>query len=154
MARAGEDPTDFALLGLGGCNVKKPSEYLPENFESVTAWIRGEILLQLQNKEELPSSKNTAISKLVVTALERFGRFYFHADLRDFDSAMFFDSNRKRLERVRANAFAAWLSDWLAINRAGGLFKYIVAAVETAALSGARTTGILPESFWAVRPEA
>jgi hypothetical protein len=133
---------------------KKPSEFLPENFEAITADILGKILLEMQVREELPTVKNTKIAKLVVLALEKFGRFYSHADLRDFDSAMFFDAHRKRLERVRANAFAAWLSEWLKVNRAGGLFKYIMAAVETAALSGANTTGILPETFWAARPGA
>src|SRR5262245_26052888 len=132
--------------------MKKPSECLPENFDSVTAWIRGEILLHMLDKEVSSPVKNTKLACLVVQALEKFGHFYFHTDLRDFDSAMFFDSHRKRLERVRANAFVAWLSEWLAVNGASGLFKYILAKVETAALSGANTTGILPEKFWAARP--
>ena len=66
---------------------------------------------------------------------------------------MFFDSNRKRLERVRADSFAAWLADWLCVNRATGVFRFILSAVETAALSGPDTTGILPENFWTARPD-
>lgn len=134
--------------------MKKPSECLPENFESVTAWIRGQILLHLQDTQILPTVKNTTIAKLVVIALEKFGHFYFHTDLRDFNSAMFFDAHRKKLERIRSDAFVAWVSDWLMVNRASGLFNYILAAIETAALSGPKTTGILPESYWASRPGA
>ena len=92
------------------------------------------------------------IAEEVVAALAGRGSFYFHADLRDFDSAMFFDNERKRLERIRCHAFAAWVSEWLRVNRADALFKYIAAAVETAALSSPHTKGILPESFWASRP--
>ena len=114
------------------------------SFAAVTAWIRGQILKSLQDAGTPATVKNSAAAGNVVTALARIGRFYFHADLRDFDSAMFFDSNRKRLERIRSDAFAAWLSNWLAVNRATGLFKFILSAVESAALYGPHTTGILP----------
>ena len=46
------------------------------------------------------------------------------------------------------------VSEWLGINRADPLFKYAFAEVETAALSGSQTIGILPEAFWAARPGA
>jgi hypothetical protein len=125
-----------------------------ENFDAVTAWIRGKIL-DAANDDDTPATvKNTALANDVVQALARVGRFYYHADLRDFGSAMFFDGNRKRLERLGSDAFAAWLADWLRVNRAAGLFKFVLSAVETAALSGPHTTGILPESYWAARPGA
>ena len=124
------------------------------DFNAVTAWIRGEILRSSQDKYEQPTVKNSAIACKVVEALNRIGRFYFHADLRDFDSAMFFDGHRKRLERIRSDAFSAWLAEWLCVNRATSLFKFVLSAVETAALSGPHTTGILPESYWAARPGA
>jgi hypothetical protein len=125
-----------------------PEEF---GFSEVTAWIRKEMLKMLADKDTLPTVKHTDFAGKVVEALGKIGRFYFHADLRDYDSAMFFDRHRKRLERIRSDAFGAWLSDWLVVNRATGVFKYIMAAIETAALSSARTQAILPESFWASR---
>ena len=125
-----------------------------DDFAEVTAWVRGKLLESLTDKETPAAVKNSVFASCVVTALSRIGRFYFHADLRDFDSAMFFDAHRKRLERVRSDSFAAWLAGWVIVNRASGLFKFVSSAVETAALSGSLATGILPESYWASRPGA
>ena len=124
------------------------------DFAAVTAWIRGQILESMQDDETPATTKHSAVAGHVVTALTRIGRFYFHLDLQDFDSAMFFDGNRKRLERIKSDSFAAWLSVWLIVNRANSLFKFILSEVENAALSGPHTTGILPESYWAARPGA
>jgi 5S rRNA maturation endonuclease (ribonuclease M5) len=124
------------------------------DFASVTAWIRGEILDAMQDTDTPASIKNSLIASKVVSALAKIGNFFFHEDLRDYGSAMFFNGNRKRLELIRSDAFTAWLSDWLRVNRAHGLFKFILAAVETAALSGPHTTGIVPEAFWAARSGA
>ncbi len=124
------------------------------SFDAVTARIRGQMLRMIEDTETLPSVKYTTFAGQVVEALQEIGRFYFHADLRDFDSAMFFDAHRKRLERLSSDAFVAWLSQWLVVNRSTGVFKYITSAIETAALSGNHTTGILPESYWAARPGA
>ncbi len=67
---------------------------------------------------------------------------------------MFFDSAAKRLLRIRSDEFSSWLSEWIRINRADSIFKYVMAEVETAALSSQQTTGILPESFWTSRQGA
>ena len=115
--------------------------------------IRGEIIKILTDGNLSAVAAKTKISRAVVEALASRGRFYFHAERRDFDSAMFFDGERKRLERIRSDAFAAWLSEWLSINRADALFKYCLAEVETAALN-ASSTAIMPEAYWAARPGA
>ena len=125
-----------------------------DSFDKITSDIRGDIIGLLSDKNATPSAQRREICGRVIAALNRVGRFYFHADLRDFDSALFFNRFTKRLERLRADAFTSWLSEWLCVNRADALFKYVIAAVETEALSGERTTGILPESFWASRPGA
>ena len=124
------------------------------DFAEVTAQVRGEILAALGDKNTAPASQRQKICECVVSGLVKIGRFYFHVELRDFDSALFFNGFTKRLERIRADSFASWLSDWLCINRAAPLFRFIFAAVETASLSSADTTGILPENFWASRPGA
>jgi hypothetical protein len=116
--------------------------------------IRGTIIGLLTDKELCLPEKRRLIGEAVVQALAQRGRFFFHDDLRDFDSAMFFDGDRKRLERIRSDGFIAWLSSWLAVNRADTVFNFVRSSVETAALSGPHTTGILPESFWAAREGA
>jgi hypothetical protein len=118
------------------------------------AQIRGEIIRILSDGKLTQTEQRTRIANAVTQALAARGRFFFHAERRDFDSAMCFDGERKQLLRIRADSFLAWLAEWLAVNRADGLFKFIAAQVETTALAGAQTTAILPESFWASRPGA
>ena len=104
--------------------------------------------------KDAPFQKTQAIAAAVVADLSRAGWLFHHAELRDFDSAMFFNSRRKRLERIRSDAFLSWLSDWLAVNRADNLFRHIQAAVETAALSSTAASAILPASYWHATPDA
>ncbi len=125
-----------------------------DGFDKITADVRGEILNILTDANCKGSARNRAVAKVAVGALAKAGRLYFHAERRDFDSAMFFDATAKRLLRIQADAFGSWFSEWLGINRADPLFKFAMAEVETAALAGAQTTGILPESFWTARPGA
>lgn len=158
-----KDANDWAILGATKAQIEaamlaaKPVQaaaptVAPARADS--ADIRGKIIEILTDEDLAAAEQRRQISEEVVSALAARGRFYFHADLRDFDSAMFFDNERKRLERIRCHAFNAWVSEWLRVNRADALFKYIAAAVETAALSSPHTTGILPEAFWAARPGA
>lgn len=110
--------------------------------------MRGDLLEILTDKSLSSEHRRTKAAQIVVAALNTRGRFYYHIERRDFDTAMFFDTCRKRLERVRSDSFKGWLSDWLRINRADGAFGYLCAGIETAALSGETTTGILPNAFW------
>ncbi len=128
-----------------------PGEKPPENFETITAELRGQIIGALTDKQASGSEKGRVIAGLVVAALCKIGRFYFHTELKDFDSAMWFNAHRKQLLRIRADAFIAWLSEWLHLNRAENVFKYVTSEIETTALSSRHTTGILPETFWAAR---
>jgi hypothetical protein len=132
------------------------SEILPEETADTLAEseIRGEIVGILTDRKLLATEQRTAIADAVVLALIARGQFFFHAERRDFESAMFFDQKRKRLERIRSDAFLAWLSDWLRVNRADVLFKYIIAEVETVALSEKNSKAIVPEKFWASRTGA
>ena len=135
----------------------KPSpepEAEPQRVETGPADIRGTIIRLLMDEDKSAVQIRTEIARCVVLALSEMGQFFYHAELRDFDSAMFFDRQRRRLERVRSDAFLGRLSDWLAVNRADAVFKYVSAEVETAALAGAISKPILPEAFWASRPAA
>lgn len=121
---------------------------------SITADLRGQIISVLTDTHIKGSARNRAVAKIAVTALGKVGNLYFHAERKDFDSAMFFHKSDKRLYRIRSDSFGAWLSDWLGINRADPLFKYAFSEIETAALSSENATAILPEYFWASRPGA
>ena len=118
------------------------------------AEVRGEIVRILLSPKLTHTEQRTQVAVVVVQALAERGRFFFHAERKNFDSAMYFDNDRKQLLRIRSDAFCAWLADWIAINRADAVFKFVISAVETEALAGLQTTGILPESFWASRPGA
>ena len=121
---------------------------------SDAADIKGQIVAALTDGNLSPSQRNDRVATLVVEALTNRGAFYFHAQHLDFATAMFFDAETKRLLRVQADSFLAWLSHWTGINRGAHVFKYVQAAVETAALSGDKTTGIIPENYFASRPGA
>ena len=124
------------------------------DFDKITADVRGEILKVLTDANSKGAARNRKVAQLIVAALTKVGLLYFHAERQDFDSAMFFDSSAKRLMGIQSDAFVAWFSGWLGINRADSLFKYAIAEVETVALSGKQSTAILPESYWASRPGA
>jgi len=103
--------------------------------------------------KQTPTEKNRASAAAVVAWLHIRGQFYYHAERRDFASVMFFDTARKLLLPVQGDAFTAWLSDALGVNRNETLFKFVAAAVETEGLSK-RATGIDPAVFWAATPTA
>ncbi len=160
FADVSKRPTDFndmaALAGLAEVKRQIETAAIIETSETSepTADVRGEIVRILLDGKLTQSEQRTRIANVVVQSLAGRGRFFFHVERKDFDSAMYFDNGRKQLLRIRSDAFCAWLADWLAVNRADGLFKYIGAQVETTALAGNQTTGILPESFWASRAGA
>jgi hypothetical protein len=133
--------------------IDETPEWTPRiSVQDQTAAIRGQILSILMDDKLTASEQRTKIAIAVAEALSQRGRFFFHAECQDFDSAMFFDNERKRLERVRSDSFLAWLAEWVCINRADNIFKFIAAQIETVALAGKQTVGIIPESFWASRP--
>ena len=93
-------------------------------------------------------------SEIVLTWLHKRGEF-FHLEARPvFNESMFFDRTRKLLFRIHSDAFQAWLSDSITVNRSEADFRAIFAAVETESLSPGRSCGIEPAAYWASRPGA
>jgi hypothetical protein len=121
--------------------------------DDVAAWIRGEIVTALTSRDE-SWKKHHRIAYASVQALGKLGRFYYHAEQRDFKSALFFNAQSKRLERIASDSFAAWLSNFVAVNRNDGHFKSIMTEVQNAALTGPHTSAMMPEAYWATRPGA
>jgi hypothetical protein len=98
-------------------------------------------------------TKNTAVADAVLAGLREHGKFYHIAGSPDFQSAMFFDSGTKVLERVRSDSFVQSVSDHFAINRAAPVWAYVKAAIENASI-GSTSTPIETEAFWAARGNA
>lgn len=113
--------------------------------------VRGRIVAVLTDRNSNAREQRKSIAATVVDGLRERGFFYHDAELKSFDTAMFFDRQRRQLVRIRCDAFVAWLADWTAINRADNLFKAVLAEVETAALSDERSTPIRPEAYFATR---
>jgi hypothetical protein len=152
--RAGASNADLQAAMKAAKPVQPKAAPETKKETSSDADVRGEIVRILLDGKLTQTEQRTQIANAVVSALAGRGRFFFHVERRDFDSAMYFDNGRKQLLRIRSDAFCAWLADWLAVNRADAVFKFVISAVETVALAGSQTTGILPESFWASRPGA
>jgi hypothetical protein len=98
--------------------------------------------------------RNRMASVAVCDWLNTRGQFFYHTDLRDFSSAMYFDADEKLLRYVQSDEFLAWLSDAMGINRAEPVFKFTSAAVETEALSGKNSRSIIPSEFWHATADA
>jgi hypothetical protein len=167
--RAGKpvkDSSDFFAAGGSGEELRQLGKAAPQWTPSrdgaepavvrtfASGEIRGEIHRLWNSEELLPKERGREIARRVVLALTARGALYFHAEARDFDTAMFRDRERKRLERVRSDSFLAWLSEWTGVNGAATLFRSICAEIETAALSPIVSKPIIPEVFWASRPGA
>lgn len=105
-------------------------------------------LWSASSAEGSPTERNRQAAEAVCNWLNERGQFFYHADLRDFSSTMFFDAEEKLLRRVRSDAFLACLSGAMGINRAETLFKYAAAAVDTEALSGKKSKAIIPAEYW------
>ena len=150
---AGGTAADFKALCANAMEWTAPAQPPQNDTLTASADIRGLIVRTLRSKDA-PFQKTQAIAAAVVSELSHAGRLFHHAELRDFETAMFFDSQRKRLERIRSDAFLSWLSEWLAVNRADNLFRHIQAAVETAALSSTTASGIIPSAYWHATPGA
>ena len=115
------------------------------------------IRLELWKISQIPkltsSERNKLFCDAVVDWLHSRGEFFHHAARPDFNGAMFFDSTRKLLLKIRADAFLAWLSDALTMNKGERHFQLIQAAVEVEALTD-RAQAIEPAAFWASRTGA
>ena len=106
-----------------------------------------------QTKGTTAAEKYQAMAAAVVDFLHERGKFYFHADHRDHETAMYFDAARKLLLRISSDEFQSWLASTIGINRSDRAFNFIRARIDDESLTG-KTTGLIPENFWASRPGA
>src|SRR5262245_36157407 len=91
--------------------------------------VRRAIIEVLSDKSLSGARKRKRVAEVVLQALMRRGRLYYHVELRDFASALYFDHPLARLECIRSDSFRAALAEWTGINSADVMFKAIVAEV-------------------------
>jgi hypothetical protein len=105
-------------------------------------------LWELSQRDVSAAEHHRAAGDAVSDWLSARGRFFHHADLRDFPSCMYFDSEKKYLHRVQSDEFLSWLSDSMRVNRTEPIFRFAASAVENAALTGPHATPIIPAEYW------
>lgn len=106
-----------------------------------------------QTKGLSASERYQLMAAVTIEYLHRRGRFFYHADFRNYETAMFFDGTRKLLLRLAADEFQSWFAGYIGINRIDRPFAFVFSAIQDEALTG-KTTGLLPEAYWAARPGA
>ncbi len=113
---AGGNPADLDELAEGAPMWTPSTEPAPEapRIETAptdetdeTAFIRGQIIRWLM-ADETAAKQRAEICKAVLASLQKVGHLYYHAERRDFDSAMFFHRARGRLERIRSSGDLAF----------------------------------------------
>jgi hypothetical protein len=98
------------------------------------------------------TEKNARISRALLDALHKRGTFFFHADYRDHDTAMYFDNHRKLLLWIKSDEFKSWLGAFTGFNTSTKLFQYVFADIQVETLAG-KTSGIIPCQYWESRGE-
>lgn len=106
-----------------------------------------ESLSQTNGRRELHF--NTA--RVVVFWLKTRGKFYHHSEELEFEKVLFFNSEKKVLQRVQSASFQAWLSEVTQVNRKEGRFAFILKEVENEGLN--KGTAILPSAYWSSKIE-
>jgi len=133
--------------------VKNSASQPPPKPEKTDINLQAKFFQIAMTKGLTPGERYQQMATVVLEKLHACGRFFFHAEHRDFATAMFFDGTRKLLLPIADDQFLSWLSSLIGINRTERAFQFILAAIQDEALTG-KTTGLLPESFWAARPGA
>ncbi len=119
--------------------------------ESEQAQIKARFFTILQIRSLTRAEQFKQMADVVLEYLHKRGRFFFHEEHKNFETAMYFDGVRKLLLQIDDDEFQAWLSHFIGINRIETAYKSIYSALRDEALNG-RTTGLHPEAYWAARP--
>ena len=128
-------------------------EYYGRDTTPESVELQARLFQIAQTRGLTPSERNQRMAAATLDHLHRRGRFFYHADFRDYETAMFFDGHRRLLLRLESDEFQSWLSGYLGINRIDRPFAFVYAAIQDEALSG-KTTGLIPEAYWAARAGA
>lgn len=97
------------------------------------------------------AAKSERIADAVVESLSQSGQFHRPAEGADFPACLYLNAESKRIARISDPSFEAWLSGYCGLNRAAPVWKYVVAALGTHALTHGEP--VQTEAYWARRGE-
>jgi hypothetical protein len=143
----------------------------PRNEKALKVDYRGRVCTIDSNLERLPYCLNYAlgfftrdmdgnevkldstsirkiVSDVVIGWLKIRGQFFFHEELRTFESNMYFDGQTKKLFTLESPDFHTWISTESLINRSTGNFTYIMSDIHDETLQGADSRGVIPSVLW------
>jgi hypothetical protein len=124
----------------------------PDSEASSISALRGAFVEILSNKELDSRKKQELIECAVVEWLTTRGRLFFHAEIKTHSTSLYFDAVDKRLSYIARDYFRSWLALSMRINAESKDFRYIAAHISSVAMAGgSRTSGIVPERYWARR---
>lgn len=103
---------------------------------------------EIDNTEKLPrEEKEKQHDAAVIDWLCARGVFFKWHERETFASSLYFDAVRKRLFRIQADTFVAWLAEVLGMNKGSRKFKARHEAIQTESLSE-RTAPVEPSIYW------
>ena len=143
----------------------------PQNEKALKVDYRGRVCTIDSNLERLPYCLNYAlgfftrdmdgnevkldstsirkiVSDVVIGWLKIRGQFFFHEELRTFESNMYFDGETKKLFTLESPDFHTWISTESLINRSTSNFTYIMSDIHDETLQGTDSRGVIPSVLW------
>jgi hypothetical protein len=143
----------------------------PQNEKALRVDYRGRECIIETNLERLPYCLNYAVgfftrdmdgnevkldstsirkivSDVVIGWLKIRGQFFFHEELRNFESNMYFDGETKKLFTLESPDFHTWIATESLINRSTGSFTYIMSDIHDETLQGKDSRGVIPSVLW------
>jgi hypothetical protein len=87
-------------------------------------------------------------SDVLIGWLKIRGQFFFHEELRNFESNMYFDGETKKLFTLESPDFHTWIATESLINRSTGGFTYVMSDIHDETLQGKDSRGVIPSVLW------
>lgn len=140
---------------LGGRRFVRIEARADVPMQDCVAIMCGRIRKKLADNEKLTGEMVREVQVLVaVMWLRSRGRFFWDENFKSFDTSMFFDRKAGVLMYLREAEFLTWISGETGENREGRTFKFIMSAINDAALSPDVSRGTVPAVAWDRRGEA
>jgi hypothetical protein len=87
-------------------------------------------------------------SDVVIGWLKIRGQFFFHEELRNYESNMYFDGETKKLFTLESPDFHTWIATESMINRSTSGFKFVMSDIHDETLQGKDSRGVIPSVLW------
>lgn len=123
--------------------------------QDTVAIMCGRVRKGLGEQEKLTGEMVREVQVVVtVMWLRSRGWFFWDENFKTFETSMFFDRKRGVLLYLREAEFLTWISSETGENREGRTFKFIMAAINDAAISPDVSRGTVPAVAWDRRGDA